>query len=38
MTFSEWEKGVPDILREDALWTIDRNHQAVANHGSRLME
>jgi four helix bundle protein len=22
MTFSEWEKGVPDILREDALWTV----------------
>ena len=22
MKFSEWEKGVPDVLREDALWTV----------------
>ena len=22
MTFSDWEDGVPNILREDALWTV----------------
>ena len=22
MTFAEWEKDVPDVLREDALWTV----------------
>ena len=22
MTFTEWENGVPDILREDVLWTV----------------
>ena len=22
MKFVEWEKGVPDVLREDALWTV----------------